>query len=370
MASLRILFVNHSLGMGGIETMILDMVRLLPADQFSAEVAIFESGGSLENKLVSNGIPVHHLNKRAGVDSGLFLRFRKLLRERKIQVMHSHNFSAWLYSGVATRSLGNILHIHTEHSGVGALRRRHVVERWLSRLTPHVVAVSKHVHQVMINEIGIASRRVRLIQNGVNTSRFAPNSDSRSAMRQMLGLGHHDIAIGIIARLAPVKNHTHLLRAFARISDAGQTHAQLFVIGDGSERQSLEILSAQLGIKSRTRFLGERSDTEALLNALDIYVLSSLSEGMNLTLLEAMSVGLPIVATAVGGNGEIIDDGKTGFLVPLSDELAMSARLDQLIFDPALRLQFGQAARATAKGKFDEQIMIEAYLSLYRQAAV
>lgn len=366
MSTTRILFVNHSLGMGGIETMIVDMVRLLPADQFSPEVAIFESGGILEQTLIERGIPVHHLHKRAGIDGGLFLRLRRLLKERNIRVVHSHNFSAWLYSSIAARSLGNILHIHTEHSGVGALRRRHAVERWLSRITPYVVAVSKHVHQVMIDDIGISPRRVKLIQNGVNTGRFAPNIAVRCIMRQTLGLGDNDIAIGIIARLAPVKNHTHLLRAFARILDAGQTRAQLMVIGDGAERQALEALSTQLGIASRTRFMGERRDTEALLNALDIYVLSSLSEGMNLTLLEAMSAGLPIVATAVGGNGEMVEDGKTGFLVPLSDVDAMISRLNQLMNDPSLRLKLGTAARASAIGRFDERVMIDAYLSLYR----
>lgn len=366
MSTKRILFVNHSLGMGGIETMIVDMVRLLPTDQFSPEVAIFESGGNLERTLIERGIPVHYLNKRDGVDAGLFLRLRKLLKERKIQVVHSHNFSAWLYSSVATRSVGNIVHVHTEHSGVGVLPRRHMVERWLSRLTHHVVAVSKHVHQVMVREIGISRMRVKLIHNGVNTARFAPNAVTRSVTREALALGDDDIAIGIIARLAPVKNHAHLLRAFASLLNTGHTRAKLLVIGDGPERQKLEALAAQLGIAASTRFLGERRDTEALLNALDIYALSSLSEGMNLTLLEAMSTGLPIVATAVGGNGEIVKDGSTGFLVSLIDLDAMSSRLKQLMDNPSLRRQFGQAARTSAIDRFDEQVMIEAYLALYR----
>ena len=369
MSTTRILFVNHSLGMGGIETMIVDLARLLPNEQFSAEVAVFEGGGTLEKTLIERGIPVHRLQKRAGIDFRLLLRLRRLLKERNIGVVHSHNFSAWLYSSLAARSLGNIVHVHTEHSGVGTMQRRHVVERWLSRLTPHVVAVSKHVHQVMINDIGIAPKRVALVHNGVNTGRFAPNSVTRMVMREALGLGKDDVAIGIIARLAPVKNHALLLRAFAHVLQTQKNRAHLMVIGDGPERAVLMALSAQLGVISHTRFLGERRDTEALLNALDIYALSSLSEGMNLTLLEAMSAGLPIVATAVGGNGEIVQDGITGFLVPVTNVGAMSERLVKLIEDPSLRRQFGMAAREAAIERFDERVMIESYLSLYRTAA-
>ena len=368
MSIVRILYVNHSLEMGGIETMIVDMARLLPVDQFLAEVAVFEGGGKLEMTLADRGIPVHSLRKRPGIDWLLLLRLRRLLKERSIRVVHSHNFSAWLYSSLAARSLGNVLHVHTEHSGVGTLQRRHMLERWLSRLTPHVVAVSKHVHQVMIEDIGIASRRVNLIPNGVNTGRFSPDPAVRSTMRQTLGLGIDDVAIGIVARLAPVKNHTLLLRAFAHIIKNHQESYHLLVIGDGPERQRLVALSSQLGIASHTRFLGERHDTEALLNALDIYALSSLSEGMNLTLLEAMSTGLPIVATSVGGNGEIVQNGTTGFLVPSSNVEAMGERMVQLIKDKSLRLQFGTAARVAAIERFDERVMIESYLSLYRHA--
>lgn len=347
--------------------MLVDMIRLLPRDEFSPEVAVFEGGGSLEAPLAQAGIPVHHLNKRDGIDLGLLWRLRRLLGERDIRIVHSHNFSAWLYSSIGAFGLNCVRHIHTEHSGVEAFQRRYAAERWLSRLTYSVVAVSKHVHEVMINEIGISPERVKLVYNGVNTTRFAPNQAVRLANRKALGLDDADIAIGIVARLAPVKNHRHLLRSFAQLARDATVPVKLFVVGDGSERMALELLCRDLGIATCVSFLGERRDTEALLNALDIYVLPSLSEGMNLTLLEAMSTGLPVVATAVGGNGEIVIDGTTGYLVPLGDETAMRDRLRDLALDEPTRRHYASAGRESVIERFDERKMIDQYLGLYRQ---
>ncbi|MBL8524501.1 MAG: glycosyltransferase [Betaproteobacteria bacterium] len=365
MTAKRLLFVNHSLAMGGIETMLVDMIRLLPKDRFSPEVAVFESGGSLEQVLEQRGIPVHRLDKREGVDAGLFLRLRKLIVDRKIDVVHSHNYSAWIYACVSARSVGGIVHVHTEHSAVENVGRRYMAQRWLSRLTSRVVAVSQHVHDVMINDIGVDKRRIRLVLNGVNTARFAPNVEVRLAARMEIGLSEDEVAIGIVARLVPIKNHALLIRAAAPLIVAGASSARLVIVGDGPERPALEALCTELGVAEKVLFLGERRDTERLLNAMDIYVLSSISEGMNLTLLEAMSASLPVVATDVGGNGEIVEDGVTGHLVALDDTNAMTIRLDQLTGDSRLRREMGDAGRVSIVRRFNEQAMISQYMSLY-----
>jgi sugar transferase (PEP-CTERM/EpsH1 system associated) len=363
-----LLFVNHSLAMGGIETMLVDMIRLLPRDQFLPEVAVFESGGSLENVLEERGIPVHRLNKKEGVDAGLFFRLRRLIREREIKVVHSHNYSAWIYACIAARSVGQVVHVHTEHSVVENVGRRYQMQRWLSRMTSHVVGVSQHVHDVMISDIGVAPSRVKLIANGVNTDRFAPNADRRRSARSSIGLADGDIAIGIVARLVPVKNHSLLLRAAAPLLKDGSLSIKVVVVGDGPERGALEALSAELGIGERVIFLGERRDTEKLLNAMDIYVLSSISEGMNLTLLEAMSAALPVVATDVGGNGELVENGVTGRLVGLGDVDAMTKLLREFATSADKRRAMGSAGRESIIRRFDERVMIAHYLKLYGEA--
>jgi len=362
----RILFVNYCMAMGGIENMIVDFVRHVPRDEFEPQVAVFESGGSLEQVLEAEGVPVHRLHKREGIDLGLVLRLRQLIRGQGIDVIHSHNYSAWLYACLAARATGNVIHVHTEHSEVDRSWRRYLAERWLSRFTTFVVAVSRHVHAAMIQDIGIDPRRVRLVYNGVDVSRFSPGAGRRAGARQGLGLSPDQVAIGIVARLARIKNHDALLRAFAPLCQEPGNRARLVVVGDGPERAALEQLAHGLGITNGVTFLGERHDIPELLNAFDIYALTSLNEGMNLTLLEAMSTGLPVVATAVGGNVEIVEEGVTGCLVPSGDIGALTERLRYLVNSAAVRTPMGQEARARVLRLFDQQAMMRDYLALYR----
>jgi sugar transferase (PEP-CTERM/EpsH1 system associated) len=362
----KILYLNHCMAMGGIENMIVDFTRLLPVDEFEPHVAVFDGGGSLEAVLKDRHVPVHWLDKHEGIDLGLVLRLRRLLRSQGIQVVHSNNYSAWLYACLASRGLRGLTHVHTEHSGVDSFRRRYAAERWLSRFTTCVVAVSKHVHDVMIEEIGISPQRVRLIYNGVDTARFCPHAQDRESLRHNLQIPPDMAAIGIVARLARIKNHEVLLRAYAKLRAAPEKKTRLVIVGDGPERASLEELSRQLGIAGDVSFLGERRDTPGLLSAFDIYVLPSFSEGMNLTLLEAMGAGLPVVASRVGGNVEIVEDGNTGYLFPSGNVDALSELLGRLVSEPERRVQMGQSGRERVLRQFDQRVMMQHYLSLYR----
>lgn len=361
-----ILFVNHSLATGGIETMIVDLVAALPVDIFAPSVAIFEAGGSLEPVLRTRGIPVYALNKRAGFDWRLALRLRKVLRAQGIRVVHSHNFSAWLYVTLAKMGLTHVRHVHTEHSGVAPSRVRYFVERVLARRTDRVVAVSTHVAEVMTRDIGIDADRVITISNGVNTKRFAPNEDARVSARREFNILPSDIVFGIVARLAEVKNHPLLLKAYAKVQVTAPARKQLIIVGDGAERTRLENLAAELGIVDCTHFAGDRRDTDVLLSGIDVYVLSSRSEGMNLTVLEALASGLPVVATAVGGNIEIVAHEHDGFLVKNDDPHEMARRLQQLADDQVLRRTMGGNARTSALTRFDASGVVEKYCNLYR----
>jgi len=362
----KVLYVNHCMAMGGIENMIVDFTRHVPQNEFESHVAVFEGGGSLEAALEKGLVPVHQLNKREGIDFGLLFRLRRLIIAHKIDVIHSHNYSAWLYACLAGRGIGGMIHVHTEHSEVELFKRRYFAERWLSRFTSCVVAVSRHVHEVMKRDIGIRPDRVCLIYNGVDTTRFAPDFNNRIAKRNVLELSPNQVVIGIVARLATIKNHEALLRAFALLSHESANRASLVIVGDGPERHILEELAHELGITKNVIFLGERHDIPELLNVFDIYALTSFNEGMNLTLLEAMSTGLPVVATAVGGNVEIVDEGVTGYLVKSGDIGLLAERLRKLVDSPEVRVQMGKKARQRVLQYFDHQTMMQKYLSLYR----
>jgi L-malate glycosyltransferase len=367
MPNKKVLFVNHSMDFGGIETMVLDMARAMPSHGFDAEIAVFEAGGGLDRAVIEDGIRLHCLHQKPGLDWPMIFRLRELIRSGRIDVVHTHNFSAWLYGAIAARLTRDVIHVHTEHSVVDYSRARYAAERALSRLRSHVVAVSNHVRKEMADGIGIPSDRIGLLYNGVNLERFSEMLDCRNQVRAEIGVGQNEVLIGVVARLASIKNHAHLFRSAAHLLLRGSPPIRLLLAGDGPERQALEALAHDLQIAERVSFLGARKDTNRIFRALDIYVLPSLSEGMNLTLLEAMSSSLPVVATDVGGNSEIVLDGTTGFLVAVDDEAAMRARISQLVSDPGQRKQMGDAGRISVAMRFDQKATLAAYAALYRK---
>lgn len=366
-----VLFVNHSMAMGGIETLIVDFVARLQASGVASRVAVFEGGGSLEHGLSVNGVAVDRLDKREGVDLRMVARLRQVMAERRVRVVHSHNFSTWLYTTLAVRSLGKRrpIHVHTEHSNVEPSPRRYRLERWLARFTAHTVAVSEYVKNTMVGDIAIPAARVRVIYNGIDTIRFAPDPERRERVRSMLGIPADDVVIGVVARLAPIKDHANLLQALARMRVGAARPLRLLVVGDGPERAGLEATCATLRLTERVSFLGERRDTADLLNAFDIYALCSLNEGMNLTLLEAMSAGLPVVTTAVGGSPEIVADGDTGLLVPASQPNALAQALQHMVDIGDERREWGARGRARVLARFSQDGMLRSYLELYEPAA-
>jgi glycosyltransferase involved in cell wall biosynthesis len=362
-----VLFVNNSMAMGGIETMIRDFALGLRADGFRPAVAVFQPGGQLAEQLTGQGVPVTNLAKRDGLDLGLVGRLRRHIRDIGASVVHCHNYSAWLYSTLATWGLPGVRLVHSEHSRVLPLPRRRWLERQLARRTHAVVAVSADVARCLVRDIGVAPERVCLVANGIDLARFKPDPALRAGERARLGLPEAAIAFGILARLVPVKDHATLLQAFA-LAAQRLPQAHLVIAGDGPCRPALELQARDLDLQDRIHFLGEVRDGERVLNALDVYMLSSVDEGMNLTLLEAMGTGLPAIATRVGGNPEVVQDGSTGLVVPPSQPQAMAEAMVRLAEDPVLRQRLARQARERVAAAFSQQVTLQAYVALYRGA--
>jgi sugar transferase (PEP-CTERM/EpsH1 system associated) len=359
----RLLFLNHSMRMGGIETMIRDFVFGLNGRGFEPSVAVFSGGGPLVEQLSASHFAVADLHKREGIDLRLVLRLRKLLRSRRIDIVHSHNYSAWLYAVLASRGLG-VRVVHTEHSRVQPLARRHALERWLGRRTDAVVGVSADVAHSLVHDVGIDAHRVRFIPNGIDLQRYRPQPDLRTALRRSIGAGDEAVVFGIVARLVPVKSHRTLIDAFRRVLGACPA-ARLLIAGDGPCRGELELQAQQAGLGPAVTFAGEVRDTERMLNGMDVYMLSSTDEGMNLTLLEAMATALPVVATAVGGNPEVVADKLSGLLVPPLDPQAMAEAMLALARDPQRRAALGAQGRRRVEDGFSQERTLQAYAALY-----
>jgi glycosyltransferase involved in cell wall biosynthesis len=234
-----------------------------------------------------------------------------------------------------------------------------------------VVAVSSDAAAVCRGVEGIAEDKVRIILNGIDTERYTPDPTARTNQRRSFGIDAATLLIGIVARLSPEKNHQLLLRACGTLHRRGvQFH--LLVIGDGPSRGGLEAVALTAGIADQVTFLGARDDVASLLPALDVFALSSTTEGISLTLLEAMSCELPVVATAVGGNPEVVDDGVTGYVVPLDDS-DMADALQRFSHGAGTapsdaRSVMGKAGRDRVLRHFSLERAVEEYHALYTAA--
>lgn len=360
---ISVLYLNYSMEMGGIETLICEFVYRLNSGEFLPSVCVLKGGGSLEKKLKEEGIPIYCLEKKEGFDLAIIPRLRRLLKEKDIKILHTHNYSSWLYGIIAALGIKGLRHVHTEHSNVER-KRRAFAERMLSYFTDSIICVSEDVKRSMVEKQGISSHRISVVYNGVDTERFYPDYVKRNVYRDKLGIKQDAPVIGIVARLTPIKDHKTLLKAFSKFLN-NIPEAILLIVGDGELRDKLKNEATGLSLNSNVVFLGERKDIPDLLNVMDVFVLSSLNEGHNIALLEAMSTALPVVATNVGGSREVVLDGITGYLISPEDPQAISNKLTHIIKDKICLSEMGRITRERIVTVFSIKTMMENYKKLY-----
>jgi glycosyltransferase involved in cell wall biosynthesis len=351
-----ILFVILSLEIGGMEQVVSDLIRTLDRKKFEPIVACLESLGPIGEELQKDGFQVRVLFPMVPVVSFLYpAQLTKIIRDQQIDVVHVHS-GCWHKAAMAGFLTGVKRIIYTEHGrpspDVPLLMR---LDKLYSFITTHVVCVSQNLADYMIREVGISSSKISCIINGINETKLAC---ARTPQKDVAN------RIGIIARLAPVKDIPTLLQAVKLMDNQG-IEFSLTVAGDGPERENLELLAASLGIASKVSFLGFRRDIAAVLAEIDIFVLSSVSEGTSITLLEAMAAGKSVVVTNVGGNPALVKDGINGFLVPSGDPAAMADALSRLMFDRSLRERMSSANIQTMQQQYSIHSMTKAYESLY-----
>jgi sugar transferase (PEP-CTERM/EpsH1 system associated) len=240
------------------------------------------------------------------------------------------------------------------------------VRRLLSPFVTEFVTVSRDLARWLVEDVRVPARKVSTIYNGVDTQRYA--SGDRADARQALGIPVDWTVAGTVGRLDPVKDQACLIRAFARA--AGEAKRVLVIAGDGPCREELAALVKELAIGDRVRLLGERNDVPLILRALDVFVLSSIGEGISNAILEAMAAGLPVIATRVGGNVELVRDALTGRLIEPRRPEALAEALSAYFDDPVLARAHGAAGRERVATDFGLDRMLTEYMSLYRKYAV
>lgn len=358
----------HGLGVGGAEILAARLVRRL-RHVFRFSFACLDEVGPLGEQMRDEGFPVHLIGRRPGLDWACPLRLARLVRSEGIDVVHAHQYTPFFY-GLAARLRGPrrpiVFTEHGRHQPDYPRRKRMIANRLLLSRRDRVVGVGAAVRDALIANEGLPQDRVGVLYNGIDVDAFSDAADRASA-RAALGAAPGELAMLQVARLDYLKDHATAVRTLARVA-ARQPEARLVLVGDGPERPTVEAVARESGVADKIRWLGTRHDVARLLPGADVFLLTSISEGIPLTVAEAMAAGLPVVATDVGGLAEMVAHGDTGFLAPVRDDAALAGLVLRLADDPDLRRRMGRAGRARAKERFDEPRMCADYGRLYEEA--
>lgn len=363
---INIMFVNYSVGMGGIETLLLEICGRLNRKIFNPCVCVFSPDEKIAGEFKDIGIPIHLIKKKDALDPKLPFRLYKLIKDLKIDVLHTNNQGSWLYGTIAA-NIARIPIVHTEHTNViyhaGNKNLWLKLEKLLSFFTFKITTVAESVANFMICEQNIKKDKIKVIENGIDADIYDFELDKNQKKKE-ISLKESDIAVGIVARLTGNKAHDVLIKAFSFVVEE-DSNAKLVIVGDGPLRNELSALTEKLELNDRVMFLGVRRDIPELLKAFDIFVLSSIREGLPVSILEAMASSLPVVATSVDGNAEVVSNGETGLLVPVNDPETLSKALLKLIKDGELSKQMGINGRSRVVKHYTFDKMIKMYEDIY-----
>ncbi len=363
----KVLQVVLSLNPGGTERLVVELVRRLRSELAMA-VCCLDEEGSWGEGLRTEDVGVTALRRREGFQPQLGRAIARVAAQHCARVVHCHHYSPFVYASIARLWSPDLRIVFTEHgrlSDAPPSAKRRTANRVLAHAPREVVTVSSELKEHLVAE-GFPTAKVSVIYNGIDVG-AVPGRDMRARIRRALGVTDDTVVVGTVARLDPVKDLHTLIRAMGR-QDLQRARMMLLVIGDGSERAGLEASARDVGAETSIRFLGHREDARDLLAACDLYANSSISEGISLTILEAMAAGLPVVATRVGGTPEIVDP-TCGRLVPSRDPDALASSLAALALDAPLRQTLGREARARVEQHFTLDRMVREYRNLYYTAA-
>lgn len=358
---LNVLHIVLGLEIGGLEKFVLDLVRD-SQEEVVPQIVCLQKIGALGEKL--SGVTITELGVCDGFKFGTVWAIAKLIKNSNADIIHTHNPAPHFYGALAGLLTG-VPVVHTKHGrNYPGSRKRVFLNRLSTALTARLVPVSHEAANVSRSIEKIPEKKIHPIWNGVDVRIFSIG-DGRKKYLASLGIHEGHQVVGIVARLSPEKNHACLLQAFAEIYPELPL-ARLLIIGDGVLRAQLEAEVRALRLEGGVVFTGARHDVPDLLRECDVFALSSTTEGLPLTVLEAMACGLPVVATDVGGNSEAVRDGETGFLVPSGDHHALAKHLKRLLLDPHLASRMGCAGRQRAEDCFDSRVTARKYAELYR----
>ncbi len=363
----RIVHVTFDMGIGGAEQVIYNLIENTDSSAYEVSVLCTDQHiGAFGIQLQKKGYCVEAMSRKPGFDFSLIKKIHDYILSRKIDVLHCHQYTPYIY-GLFGAALTPCKVIFTEHGRFYPDRRklkRVIVNPFLSLMTAYITAISSATRDALIRFENFPSRKIKVVYNGISDAKYRLPRDTN--VRKSLGISENAYILGTVARLDPIKNQKMMIKAL-KIVRRSFPETFLIIVGDGPERETLKNFASELQVSSHVVFTGFREDTHLFYRNMDMFLLTSFSEGTAMTLLEAMASCLPCIATNVGGNPEIVRDRETGFVIPGDNEEILAEKIIYLFEEKSMREKMGQAGRRRFEENFTAKKMAEAYQEMYKK---
>ena len=362
-APVAVAHVVQNLAIGGLERVVVNLASHAHRDRYRPFIVCLGPGGPLVEQARAAGVDVFVVAKKRGFTPGTVATLARRFREMHARVVHCHNAAPLVYGALAGR-ITRARVVYTAH-GMKTSAASQPVRLDRLGMVDAFVTVSDDARQIAIRKGGADDARVRTILTGVDTRTYRrADAAQRDRVRASFGFDTNAFVFAIVARLSRAKDHATLFRAFAALSSVNPS-VRLVVVGDGELRELLAALIQELRMQDRIVLAGAREDVADLVGAFDCFVLSSYTEGLAMTLLEAMAAELPVIATRVGGNAEVVVDGETGLIVPARNTEGLRDAMQWMAAHPSEARTMGVRGRERAASTFSIEAMVNAYEDTY-----
>jgi sugar transferase (PEP-CTERM/EpsH1 system associated) len=357
---------------GGLENGIVNLINHFPESAYRHAIVALTEVTDFKLRIRRQDVSFHALHKSPGHGVKLFPQLYRLFKELRPAIVHTRNLAA-LEAAMPAWAAGVPVRIHGEHGRDvgdpdGHKRKYQWVRRLYSPFVSRYIALSRDLEGYLTDRVGISAKRVSQVYNGVDTERFHPAPSGREVLEGCPFTDPSLWLVGTVGRMQEIKDQVNLARAFVRalaMKPRSREKLRLVMVGDGPLKAEAEKLLSDAGVWDLAWLPGKRDDVAQLLRGMDGFVLPSLAEGISNTVLEAMASGLPVIATDVGGNGELVVSDETGELVPAANPEAMAAAILRQYLNPVVYMAMGRAGRARVERLFSMDSMVRSYLDVY-----
>lgn len=366
---IKVAHLTFDMRIGGTEQVIMNIVNGERDNDINHRILCIEMPlGPFGQRLLQQGITIDSWHRSDGFDRQLIANIRQYLHAHKIDILHCHQYTPWSYGTLAAIGLKTKV-IFTEHGRFypdSSSWKRKIINPILAYFTEHITAISNATRNALTEYEFIRAEQIKLVYNGIAPLSFSTEDEAQiAAHKQTYQLPEDALVLGTIARMDPIKNHELMIKVCAEINRTG-VDCRLVIVGDGEQRPHIEQTIKDEGMLDKVILTGYKSKPKCFFGLFDIFLLTSFSEGTSMTLLEAMSLGIPSVVTNVGGNPEVIQDQRSGIVVPSDDVAACTAAVLSIYASPQIQQSFADNARADFTQHFHVDVMNQSFNQIYK----